>query len=161
MKKQQNPFQVAIGFVVLVVSLLFITHIYKIRTLGEVSFAKSIVLKARFSNIDGINTGSDVKISGIKIGTAKSIELNRDDYMAVVLISVDGSIKIPNDSILAVSTSGLLGNKFLDIKPGFSDVYMDNNDTFMSTVSTVNLENLISKFASNIGGDDKKDKKNK
>ncbi len=158
MKKQQNPFQVAIGFVVLVVSLLFITHIYKIRTLGEVSFSKSMFLKARFSNIDGINTGSDVKISGIKIGTVKSIELNDNDYMAVADISINGSIKIPNDSVLAVSTSGLLGNKFLDIKPGFADVYMENNDTFMSTVSTVNLENLISKFASNIGGDDKKSK---
>ncbi len=159
MKKQQNPFQVAVGFVVLVVSLLFVFHIYKIRTLGESSFGQSMSLKARFSNIDGINTGSDIKISGIKIGTVKSIELNQDDYMAIATINIDDSFKIPSDSVLAVSTSGLLGNKFLDIKPGFSNEYMKDNDLFISTVSSLNLENLISKFTSNIGNDDKKHSK--
>ena len=159
MKKQQNPFQVAVGFVVLVVSLLFVFHIYKIRTLGESSFGQSMSLKARFSNIYGINTGSDIKISGIKIGTVKSIELNQDDYMAIATINIDDSFKIPSDSVLAVSTSGLLGNKFLDIKPGFSNEYMKDNDLFISTVSSLNLENLISKFTSNIGNDDKKHSK--
>ena len=155
MQKQQNPFQVAVGFIVLVVATLFVTHIYKIRTLGEASFGQSMYLKAKFSSIDGIATGSDVKMSGIKIGTVKAIDLDTEDYNASVTIVVRKSIKIPNDSILGVATSGLLGSKFLDVKPGGSDDFMSDGGVFMSTASSLNLENLISKFAGNIGSDKK------
>ena len=39
-----------------------------------------------FTKVDGINKGSDVRMSGIKVGTVSSLEIDQKTYMAKVMI---------------------------------------------------------------------------
>ncbi len=147
MQRDQNYFQVAIGFIVLIISFIVIINVYKIKNLSDYGLDQIIILQAKFTNIEGINIGSNVKISGIKVGVVKDIMLDSEDYTAKITLNITTGIKIPSDSILSVASSGLLGARFLEIQPGFNDKYMSNNDSFISTTSSVNLENILSRFA--------------
>ena len=71
--------------------------------------------------------------------------MSNDDYSVNLKLSLKKDIKIPDDSIISIRSDGLLGGKFLDIKPGVSDNYLNNNDVFSATQSAINLEDLIGK----------------
>ena len=105
----------------------------------------SNVIYAKFRNIDGIKIGSDIKISGVRVGVVNDLKLSNDDYSVNLKLSLKKDIKIPDDSIISIRSDGLLGGKFLDIKPGVSDNYLNNNDVFSATQSAINLEDLIGK----------------
>ena len=57
------------------------------------------------------------------------------------------TLQIPIDSVLSVATSGIFGSKYLSIKPGFEENFIQNKGLFINTQSSLNLEDLISKFA--------------
>ena len=55
---------------------------------------------------------------------------------------------IPSDSSAVIRTSGLLGEQYIDISIGAEMDSLKEGDTFYSTQSAMNLERLISNFAS-------------
>lgn len=112
----------------------------------NIDSGESIELIADFSSSDGIEVGSDVKIAGVKIGSVLSKFLT-DNYKARITIEVASSIKIPNDSTLAIVSSGLLGGKYVEIKIGSEEEFMSNGQKFESTQGSINIEELIGKFA--------------
>ena len=61
-----------------------------------------------FTKVDGINKGSDVKMSGIKVGTVSDLEIDPKSFMAKVMIQLPTSLKVPLDSSL-----GCLGENIL------------------------------------------------
>ena len=103
-------------------------------------------LIANFQNVDGITAGSDVKLAGITIGQVDSLVLNEDTYYASVQLLIDDSVKIPVDSRAIVSTSGLLGGKYIRINPGASDDNFVGGDKIKFTQSALNIEDLIGKL---------------
>jgi phospholipid/cholesterol/gamma-HCH transport system substrate-binding protein len=109
-----------------------------------------------FTKVDGINKGSDVRMSGIKVGTVSSLEIDQKTYMAKVMIHLPSQLKIPFDSSLAVVSDGLLGGKYLAITPGGDDKTLENGDVIEHTQSSVNLESLIGQM---VFSQDKKQEK--
>jgi phospholipid/cholesterol/gamma-HCH transport system substrate-binding protein len=153
----RNLFEMAVGTIALMISILFVSYV--VRTgLWKHKTNLNFPLKAKFANIDGIKIGSDVKIGGLKVGKVTGIELNSKTFEVEVDLVVQDDLKIPTDSSLSVTSSGIFGSKYLAIKVGFEEEFFDKNDLFTSTQSSTNLEDLISKFAtssnssSSIGG---------
>jgi len=103
-------------------------------------------LYARFNDIDGISVGSDVKISGYKVGSVKSLSIDPTTYDVKAVIQVSSEIKIPTDSTAAIKTSGILGGKYLALIPGAEEEYLESGKEIIYTQSAINLENLISTF---------------
>ncbi len=132
-----------VGFIVLFIAIFFATYAYNIsnkkKTIGyEVT--------ANFENIDGIVQGSDVKMAGIKVGDVGSIILDSDTYYATIKMNIDKNIKIPKDSRVIVSTSGILGGKYIRLTPGASENHVKNGDNLVFTQSALNIEDLIGKL---------------
>ncbi len=142
----KKPFEAIVGFVVLLICGLFFSHIVKLNQIPRIEKYKDI-LYAKFNNIDGINVGDDVKIAGIRVGVIEKIHLDRNVFQAEVKLNVLDNLKIPDDSILAVSSNGLFGGKFLEIKPGISEKVLTNGSSFVNTKSSINLDDLIGKLA--------------
>ncbi len=104
-------------------------------------------LTARFTNVGGLKVGSPVSMAGVTIGRVESIDVDPDDYKAVVKLRIEQRYsKIPNDSDVAIFTAGLLGGQYIGIGPGGSETYFKNGDRIEMTQSAIVLENLISKF---------------
>ena len=72
--------------------------------------------------------------------------LNDDMYYASARLLIDDSVDIPVGSRAIVSTSGLLGGKYIRISPGASDDNLANGDKIKFTQSALNIEDLIGKL---------------
>ena len=100
--------------------LIFIIFLYK-----NINDNDSVPFVASFKYIEGINSGSEVQIAGIKIGYVNKITISKD------IITINGLIdrvyNIPEDSIIKIKSEGIFWKKFLSIEPGFAD-YIDRSD---------------------------------
>ncbi len=139
----KDTFEIIVGTFVLLCAIFFASSSFKSTRVVNNSGYKII---AKFNNIDGINSGSDVKIAGVKVGHVDNQKLDSKTYQASLTIILNSEIKIPTDSSIKVSSEGLLGSKFLQISPGGSFENLEDGDEIEFTQSSVNFEDLLGKF---------------
>ena len=128
------------GAVVLIVAAFFIIFAYSKADLNK---GIGYEIRAKFDRVDGILAGSDVRMSGIKIGTVVSSSLDPKTYFADVVMSIRSDIKIPEDTSVAVSSEGLLGGTFLSLSPGGSDDMLRAGGEITMTQGSVDLMGLL------------------
>ena len=155
MNKTSNYFEIIVGTFVLLCATFFFFNSFN-STKSSSSGGYSLI--AKFDNADGIASGSDVKISGVKIGTVVSQSLDEKNFRATLKINLSQEIQLPSDSSAKIASEGLLGSKYLSISPGGDDVNLKDGEEIQFTQSSVNFEDLLGKFIFN--ADSKKDKAN-
>lgn len=141
---KKDVFETIVGFFVLLVAAVFLVFAMKISGTRTVVGGYEVV--GRFQNVDGISPGSEVKLGGVNIGNVISTAVDTNSYDIVVAMKIDRSIRIPTDSSFRISTGGLIGAKFIRVDIGADDAYLANGDQIEFTQSTMDLEELISKF---------------
>ena len=105
-----NLIEVVMGAVVIVVAVLFIGFAYSSSQIQPVQGYK---VSAKFDRIDGIIRGSDVKMSGVKVGNITDIVLDPETFLAIVTLTLNPNVQIPTDTSAEIVGDGLLGSKFL------------------------------------------------
>ncbi|HEV2337114.1 MAG TPA: outer membrane lipid asymmetry maintenance protein MlaD [Stellaceae bacterium] len=135
-----NVIETVMGAVVILVAALFLVFAYNTSQLRAVS---GYQVSADFARIDGIRQGSDVRISGIKIGSVVAENLDPKTFLADVRMTIDPAIKLPEDTVAEIISSGLLGDKYMSLVPGGSDKVIPPGGKITYTQSSVSLENLI------------------
>ena len=110
----------------------------------EIIGDKGYRLYAEFSEIGGLKSGASVEIAGVEVGRVKNISLS--DYQAKVELQVNTGIKIQEDSIAAVKTKGLLGEKYIQISPGGADEIIPPEGKIRETQPPLDLEKAIGNF---------------
>ena len=84
------------------------------------------------------------------IGRVEGITLDASDYLPVATLAIDTQYNdFPDTSSLAILTSGLLGEQYLSLEPGFFDDSVDvlvGGDYIEDTKSALVLEELIGQF---------------
>jgi phospholipid/cholesterol/gamma-HCH transport system substrate-binding protein len=147
---QSNTVETLIGALVVLVAVAFLVFAYSTTSSGSIS---GYDLKARFSSADGINSGTDVRLHGVKIGSVSSISLDPRSYAAVVHISLRSDIQIPDDSSIKITSAGILGSSYLAIQPGGSDKMLKAGGEITNTQGSVDLMGLIGRaIYGNSGG---------
>lgn len=136
-----------VGLVVLIVAGAF--AFYAASTMGQGKTRDSMNLIAEFNSVgSAINTGADIRLAGVKVGTVTEIKLDTKDYEAVVTLNVRADLPIPDDSVAKITTDGLLGAAYIAIEPGADDENLKDGDSFQYTQGAVDLMGLLSQFAS-------------
>ena len=138
-----NLLEVAMGAVVLVVCTLFIVFAY---SSSQFQTSKGYEVSAKFDRIDGIMRGSDVRLSGVKVGTISDIHLDPQSYLAIVRMTLSPHVVLPKDSAAEIVSDGLLGGKFLALIPGGDDENIPEGGEVKFTQAAVSLESLIGQF---------------
>ncbi|REG81774.1 outer membrane lipid asymmetry maintenance protein MlaD [Marinomonas pollencensis] len=135
----------------------FVYLAVQVSGLGFSSQKDTYQIVARFDDIGGLSERAKVTIAGVTVGSVDSISYDKDLYMAKVTMNIESDVKnIPDDSSIAILTSGLLGEKYLGISIGAEDRMLQNGDEIHDTQSALVLENLISQFLFNkTSGSDK------
>ena len=116
--------------------------------LGELDLigADEYRIHARFQSVSGLKAGAAVEMSGVQIGKVDGISLDPERLMASVELKIDKGVQLTDDAIASVKTSGLIGDKFINISPGGSEEVLQEGDLIIETESSVDLEELISKY---------------
>ncbi|MBE6446964.1 MAG: outer membrane lipid asymmetry maintenance protein MlaD [Alphaproteobacteria bacterium] len=150
-------FETVVGVLVLIVAASFFYFVYAKSSWKSVD---GYELVAKFDKVDGLVEGSDVKISGIRVGKVDSLEVDPQTFFAIVKFHVFQNVKVPLDSSASVSTDGLFGSKYLSLSPGGSDEMLSNGGEIEFTTGSVDLSALISKFVLSDNKNKKHEKKN-
>ncbi len=116
------------------------------------SGSDSYHLTARFPNASGISVGSDVRVSGLKVGSVTAQKLDPQSYQAVVTLSVDTNVKLPLDSSAAITSEGLLGGSFIALVPGGDPEQLAPGDEITDTQGSTDLMGLIGSVINRSGG---------
>ena len=101
---------------------------------------------ARFTSISGLKEGSTIELAGVVVGKVSQIELDAGEYEAVVHLNIDKTVELTDDSIASIRTSGIIGDKFIKLTPGGSDILLEAGDEMDETESAISLEELVSKY---------------
>lgn len=137
---RRNVIETVLGGVVLAVAAFFLAFAYKSADLRKV---QGYELTANFSSITGLQSGADVRISGVKVGSVSSLTLDPKSYQAVVHLSIDNTVKLPKDTAAVIASESLLGGKFLSLEPGGDPDVIKPNGRVEYTQSTPGLEQLL------------------
>ena len=136
----RNAVETVMGAVVLVVAAVFLFFAY---TTTKVTTSSGSLYIAQFSRVDGIRDGTDVHISGIKVGQVVSLTLEPGTFYADVQLSIDPRYKLSKDSVASIKMNGLLGDKFVDIEPGNDDAFIAPGGKFEHTNPPFDLEAAV------------------
>jgi phospholipid/cholesterol/gamma-HCH transport system substrate-binding protein len=144
----RNLLETLLGAIVLIVAIGFLLFAYNT---SQVKENGGYELIARFDKVDGLERGSDVRISGIKVGSVLDQTLDPETYRAEVRFSLREDIQLPADTSAAVVSNGLLGGKYLALIPGGDIEMLEPGGEVTLTQSAVNLEDLIGHMIFNQG----------
>ncbi|HBO58586.1 MAG TPA: outer membrane lipid asymmetry maintenance protein MlaD [Alphaproteobacteria bacterium] len=136
---KKNPIETVLGILVILVAGLFV---YYAEQRLSVRPQQGYTLTATFLKSGGLESGNDVRINGIKVGSVTGIELT-PDYTARISIDVKKSVSLPADSVAAVVSDGLMGGIFLQLEPGKSADMLKDGDTIKQTRDFKSLESMI------------------
>ncbi len=139
----RNLIETVMGGVVLAVAVFFLAFAYTSADLGSVDGYEVV---ARFQSIEGLSVGSDVRISGVKVGTVVSQELDPLSFLAEVRMSIDDSIELPIDTAAIIASESLLGGKFMRLEPGGDEELIGPGGIVEYTQAPVNVEELLGRF---------------
>jgi len=138
-----NLLETLLGAVVLVAAIVFVVFAYGS---SQLNGSDGYELIARFDRVDGLDPGSDVRISGIKVGSVIAQSLDPGTFRAEVRFTMRADVELPSDTSAAVVSNGLLGGKYLALVPGGDEEILEPGDEVALTQSSVNFEDLIGKM---------------
>jgi len=104
---------------------------------------------AQFDDLGGLSVRGRVSMAGVTIGSVSDISLDKESYSALVEMSIYKDVdNLSLDSVAAIQTAGLLGEKYVSVSVGADEEFLQDGDTIFDTQSALNLEKLIGAFAS-------------
>lgn len=110
-------------------------------------------LDSRFVSSSGLKEGAFVEVGGVRIGKVGDISIDYESYESVVRLELDPGVKLQDDAIASIRTQGIIGDKFVKITPGGSELILEPGDVILETESSISLEELISKYIFESGDD--------
>ncbi len=146
----EDKLEIAVGAAVLALAAGFVVYTAQATGFGRIGGGGGTYdLTASFRSAEGVSVGTDVRLSGVKIGTVSAIALNPESLRADTTVTIRQDVEIPDDSIAAISSEGLLGGNFVEVLPGGSPFVLEEDMAFPETQGALDLLNLLSRF---VGG---------
>jgi len=127
----------------------------------SLNFDSGYTVSARFDNIGGLKPKAAVRSAGVVVGRVGKITFDTQGYQAVVELKLNKDVVFPKDSSAKILTSGLLGEQYIGLEPGFGETNLAQGDAIKATQSAIVLENLISQFLFSKAADGDSDKGDK
>jgi phospholipid/cholesterol/gamma-HCH transport system substrate-binding protein len=107
-------------------------------------FGSNYILKTRFSNVQGLKTGNNVRFAGIEIGTVSNMKFI-NDTMIEVEMHVEEKMRgiIRKNSIVTIGTDGLVGNKIVNISASDFDGEFAKENEMLKSRKPLDSEELL------------------
>ncbi|MCH8492798.1 MAG: outer membrane lipid asymmetry maintenance protein MlaD [Idiomarina sp.] len=155
MEARKIELMVGIFISVAIAALVFLAM--QVANQSSSTRGETYTLYAKFDNIGGLKVRSPVKVGGVVVGRVASITLDKEFFEPVVELRISKEYSgFPETSTASILTSGLLGEQYVGLEPGFMDddiFVLENGDTIYHTNSAMVLENLIGQFLFSQGND--------
>lgn len=114
---------------------------------GDIDVSKEgYIIKAEFKDVDGVKRFAPVRLAGLEVGEVRDIDIQfREENTRIVMdLWINNKTKVREDAVAAVSTIGLMGEKYVEIHTGVSTKFVGNGDT-IQVEEPIKLDALIKK----------------
>jgi len=61
-------------------------------------------------------------------------------------MDISKQVELQDDTIASIRTSGIIGDKYIKLSPGGSDIILAAGDAIEETEPSISLEELVSKY---------------
>lgn len=136
----------AIVGIVITISLIILGIIITWKTAIFLRFTGYEMIGS-FQNVEGLTVGSEIRYRGFKIGKVMKIDPGVQDIK--VYCNINNDIKFPSDSTLRVAFDGLVGLKYLEVRPGTSETPYKPSDILIGK-STAGIVDFVDLGAQNL-----------
>lgn len=119
----------------------------------------SYPLYAQFNSVSGLRAGNPVEMLGIQIGEVVGFRLDQEKQVVMAELKIGEGIKVYEDAIASIKTSGLIGDRYVSLDAGGSGTVLKPGGIILQTESPLDLSDLIGKYAFGDIGKDGKEKK--
>ena len=137
-------FEIKVGIFVFIGFLLMFVIVFSI---GEFYIMKPVYrINVLFNFANGISMGAPVRLAGIEVGEVEDIKVYYDEALKRTRISLLTKLKkeakVEKNAIFRINTLGLLGEKYLEITPGTSDVGFVQNEEVVLGEDPIPMEEV-------------------
>ena len=116
-------------------------------------------IQAKFGSISGLKPGAPVEIAGVAIGEVGKIELDpATSTEAILTLNILDGIKLLDDDVAAIRTKGIIGDRYVKISRGGSEISIPPGGRLSETESVVDIEDIIGKIVHSLTGEKDEDK---
>jgi phospholipid/cholesterol/gamma-HCH transport system substrate-binding protein len=123
---KESDLEVKVGVFILAAIVCLVGFVFSISDFSVFKKGKSYQVMFQFAN--GLKKGAPVRVAGVDAGHIRGIKVSYDAAKHVTDVNVDMWMEdghsIPVDSSFTINQLGLLGEKYLEIMPGASDVLL-------------------------------------
>lgn len=117
--KQSNTQKFNLGLFIVISTLVLIIALYFIGNRQNL-FSKSFKIYAVFNNVNGLQSGNNVRYSGIDVGTVKGMNMINDTTICVnMIVEYKFLSHIKKNAIAAIGSDGLVGSMVINIVPNY------------------------------------------
>ena len=148
---RRNLIETGMGAVVILVAVFFLVFSY---SATEQTPTEGYDVIAKFNAIDGLAVGSDVRIAGVKVGTVIDQTIDQKEYRAIVRMKINPDVRLAKDTLVRISSAGLLGGKYVKLEPGAEKEVLPDGGLLTNTKDVVSLEELLGKVIFLVTGDE-------
>src|SRR2546430_9416049 len=143
MNRHERGLEFKVGIFVFVGLAMVGALLVQFGRLGE-GFKTYYSVTVRFTNASGLLKGSDVLLAGARIGkVAGGPRLVREGDGVAVPLKIYDYVKIPEGSKFTVGSSGLLGDRFVNVTmpPGVPKIFLQPN-TYLNGTRETGIDDL-------------------
>ncbi|MCG9577144.1 outer membrane lipid asymmetry maintenance protein MlaD [Vibrio tubiashii] len=154
--QQTRKIELWVGSFVLAGICAILVMIFQVADVKGLGSNDTYTLKAEFDNIGSLKVRSPVKVGGVVVGRVTSIGLNSESLLPVVSMAINSTYnQFPETSSVKILTSGLIGEQYIGLTPGFvfeDEQMLVEGDYIEDTKSALVLEDLIGQVLYSVGG---------
>lgn len=141
--KKGSGSKIKLGLFISIGIMFFIVAIYMIGSKKNM-FSKNFKVSAFFKTVSGLQAGSNVRFSGIVVGTVDNIQIVNDTSVRVdFLIKEEVHKFIKTDSRASIGTDGLMGYKLVNISHGSTDASEVRNNGYILSSPPIDFEAIL------------------
>lgn len=136
-----------LGVFVVATLLVFAGGVFWIGS-RQFMFSSTYRLSAEFQNVAGLSDGAEVRVGGIHQGTVNHIDLpRRPDEKIKVVMDLKGGTRnvVKKDSVAAIRSEGLVGDKYVEISFGSNQAAKVNDGDTIGGEAPLDISDLVRK----------------
>jgi len=142
--------ELKVGIFIMIAMMIFIIIIFSI---GDIHITRAgYRINAVFNFVSGIGESAPVRLAGVKAGQVERIDIvyeeKKQKPKAMIHAWIREDVQIEDDAEFTINTLGLLGEKYLEIKPGTPGRPLLKNGSTITGHDPVSMEQVTENLAS-------------
>lgn len=151
MTNQEYKRNIKLGAFVIGSIIIFLSTVFYLGSENNY-FNKTYMVSAVFKNVEGLKSGDNIWLSGVKVGTVKNVQIiSEGKVMVQMSLKEKQNEFIKKDATAIIGSDGFIGNKIVIIRPGSSTQVIADGDTInsFSPTDTQELFNIAKEVGTN------------